>query len=354
VLRLRERERVCSSSGVLVRDGLEKGTILSRVSLRELVPAMTMVGCLLLPGAGIGAGALVPGDPFAGAKLFVDPSSNASRQVTEWRATRPEDAQRMEKIASTSNADWFTGGSGRAFREQVVARTRQIIRAGALPVYVLYDIPRRDCGAYSAGGAKTGAAYRRWIDGFASAIGKRKAVVVLEPDALPGLDCLSKSARTTRYALIHYAVDRLARNSHAVLYLDAGNSAWQSPSVMARRLRKAGVARARGFALNVSNYQTTEASIAYGNRLARLLGRKHFIVDTSRNGLGPWNGREYWCNPPGRALGLRPTARTVSRLADAYLWIKLPGESDGTCKGGPPSGQWWPEYALGLAERASW
>lgn len=323
------------------------------MSLRQLVPAMTMVGCLLLPGAGIGAGARASGNPFTGARLFVDPSSNASRQVAEWRTSRPEDAQQMKKIASTSQADWFTGGSGRALRQQVAARTRQIVKAGALPVFVLYDIPRRDCGAYSAGGAKTGAAYRRWIDGFATAIGKRKAVVVLEPDALPGLDCLSKPARTTRYALIHYAVDRLARNPRAVLYLDAGNSAWQPPSVMAQRLRKGGVARARGFALNVSNYQTTKASIAYGNRLARLLGRKHFIVDTSRNGLGRWSGSEYWCNPPGRALGLRPTAHTASRLADAYLWIKLPGESDGTCKGGPSAGTWWPEYALGLAERAS-
>lgn len=256
---------------------------------------MTMVGCLLLPGAGIGAGARASGNPFTGARLFVDPSSNASRQVAEWRTSRPEDAQQMKKIASTSQADWFTGGSGRALRQQVAARTRQIVKAGALPVFVLYDIPRRDCGAYSAGGAKTGAAYRRWIDGFATAIGKRKAVVVLEPDALPGLDCLSKPARTTRYALIHYAVDRLAR----------------------------------------------------------LLGRKYSIVDTSRNGLGRWSGSEYWCNPPGRALGLRPTAHTASRLADAYLWIKLPGESDGTCKGGPSAGTWWPEYALGLAERAS-
>jgi endoglucanase len=92
----------------------------------------------------------------------------------------------------------------------------------------------------------------------------------------------------------------------------------------------------------------------YGDRLARLLGRKHYVIDTSRNGLGPATGEEYWCNPPGRALGQRPTTNTTSSLADAYLWVKLPGESDGTCKGGPRSGTWWPEYALGLAERASW
>jgi endoglucanase len=320
--------------------------------VRHPAALLLIAGALLVGSPALGSS--TSSNPLVGAKLFVDPDSNAARQIAEWQATRPADAQKMQKIASTSQADWFTGGSGLTFRRQVVARTRQIVRARALPVYVLYNIPRRDCGSYSTGGAKNGAAYRRWINSFATAIGKRKVVVVLEPDALPALDCLSKAARKARYALIRYAVDRLARNPRAALYLDTGNSAWQPPSVMAKRLRKAGVARARGFALNVSNYQTTEASIVYGNRLARLLGRKHFIVDTSRNGLGPWSGPADWCKPPGRALGPRPTTRTASRLADAYLWIKLPGESDGTCKGGPPSGQWWPEYALGLAERASW
>jgi endoglucanase len=31
-----------------------------------------------------------------------------------------------------------------------------------------------------------------------------------------------------------------------------------------------------------------------------------------------------------------------------------PGFSDGTCNGGPAAGTWWPDYALGLAERAAW
>jgi endoglucanase len=321
-------------------------------SARLLIAAVALTGWLVL--SAIGAGARSSGNPFVGAKLFVDPGSNAARQVAEWQATRPEDAAQLEKIASTSQADWFVGDSGAAFRREVAARTRKIVRAGAMPVFVLYNIPRRDCGAYSAGGAKNGADYKRWISDFAAGVGKRKLAVVIEPDALPGLDCLGPAARSARYSLIRYAVRQIARNPHAAIYLDGGNSAWQSPSLMAKRLRKAGVADARGFALNVSNFQTTAASIAYGNRLARRLGRKHYVVDTSRNGLGPASGEEYWCNPPGRALGQRPTAKTASRLADAYLWIKLPGESDGSCKGGPPSGTWWPEYALGLAERASW
>ncbi|MCW2873942.1 glycoside hydrolase family 6 protein, partial [Actinacidiphila oryziradicis] len=37
---------------------------------------------------------------------------------------------------------------------------------------------------------------------------------------------------------------------------------------------------------------------------------------------------------------------------DAYLWVKRPGESDGSCRGAPPAGQWWSDYALRLARAA--
>ena len=74
------------------------------------------------------------------------------------------------------------------------------------------------------------------------------------------------------------------------------------------------------------------------------------MIDTSRNGRGPAGT---WCNPKRRGLGARPTTETSNPRVDALLWIKVPGESDGTCNGGPPAGHWWPGYALGLARRAS-
>ena len=64
-----------------------------------------------------------------------------------------------------------------------------------------------------------------------------------------------------------------------------------------------------------------------------------------------------WCNPPGRGLGIRPTTDTGDPLADAFLWVKVPGESDGQCSRGltdnggvdpewgivdPPAGAWFP------------
>ncbi len=36
----------------------------------------------------------------------------------------------------------------------------------------------------------------------------------------------------------------------------------------------------------------------------------------------------------------------------SFLWIKHPGESDGTCDGGPGAGQWFMDYALELVRDA--
>ncbi|MFF5504726.1 glycoside hydrolase family 6 protein [Streptomyces roseolus] len=101
---------------------------------------------------------------------------------------------------------------------------------------------------------------------------------------------------------------------------------------------------------------------------------EHFVIDTSRNGRGAWTpepgkytgGPEVWCNAPGRGLGPRPTADTGVPLVDAYLWIKIPGESDGSCARGtggtidpeygvvdPPAGTWWPAQAHALARNAT-
>lgn len=58
--------------------------------------------------------------------------------------------------------------------------------------------------------------------------------------------------------------------------------------------------------------------------------------------------------PRGRALGDPPRAVDDGTHLDALLWVKLPGESDGSCNGGPPAGQWWQDVALELARNASW
>jgi len=121
-------------------------------------------------------------------------------------------------------------------------------------------------------------------------------------------------------------------------------------------------------ALNVAGVESR-----YASQLGGTVPTTHFVVDTSRNGLGPWQypagvypSHEDWCNPPDRGLGARPTTDTGNALVDAHLWIKVPGESDGQCYRGtagpldpargiadPPAGQWFAQQARELIALAN-
>src|SRR3954471_24739554 len=293
----------------------------------------------------------VSGNPIAGATFWVNPNSNARQTANSWRVSRPADAAQMDKIANGSQAQWFGGWSGDIFTA-VTNAVSTVTSAGAVPVFVAYNIPQRDCGGLSGGGGATADAARNRISGFARALTGKRAVVILEPDAWTQMDCLSAADQSTRVSLIQYAIGVLKTASASVsVYLDGGHSAWKSASDQAARLTRANVAAADGFALNVSNFQYTSNSIAYGKAISALIGGKHFVIDTSRNGLGPTADNQ-WCNPAGRALGASTTTSTGDPLVDAYLWIKAPGESDGACNGAPAAGAWWADYALGLAQRA--
>lgn len=333
----------------------------ARLSVVGAIAVTALAAC-----GGDGAGVLGPGaggtataggstsspsgsvNPFAGEKLYVNPNSNARKTADAWRSTRPADADQMEKIAARSQARWFNEWVG-DIHTAVTGAMSAAESQGTIPVLVAYNIPDRDCGGLSGGGGATADGYRSWITAFANAIGGRKAAVILEPDALANMGCLSAAGQASRVDLIKYAIQAL-KGKGARVYLDAGHPAWHSAGEMARRLTLADIASADGFALNVSNFIATSLNTTYGEQISALVGGKHFIIDTGRNGLGATADYQ-WCNPPGRALGMAPTAITGNSLVDAYLWIKPPGESDGACNGAPAAGKWGPEYALELAKR---
>ena len=237
------------------------------------------------------------------------------------------------------------------------------------------------------------------------------------------------TAANDRFDMLNYAVSVLKAKPNVRVYLDGTHSSWLGAGDAAHRLSQAGVANADGFFLNVSNYRLTEHLEKYGAWVAKCLwfstdpgswglghfdwcasqyypadpndfstwhltdqwyadnvesqtwvpypgdaGLKKFVIDSSRNGQGPWTPTvsypdpQDWCNPPGRGLGRTPTADTGNELIDAYLWIKIPGESDGECTRGlgpggttvdpewgiidPPAGAWFPQMALQLAQNA--
>jgi endoglucanase len=353
-------------------------------------------------------------------------------------------ANLIREMTGEPQAVWLNGGSP----EEVKTRIEQIIanseNKGQVPVLVAYNIPYRDCGSYSAGGVDSRNQYEAWINGFAQGIGNHNAIVILEPDSIgiipyykdidgtvdscrPG-DANQYTAASFRFLMLNYAVDTLKSHSNTWVYLDGTQSRWLSVGDAAYRLVQAGVLRADGFFLNVSNYQPTEELIKYSTWVSKCIwytttprsngygkflncasqyhpakvddvstwgltddwytenvenqstypgnsGLIHFVIDTSRNGQGKWippKGKypdnQDWCNAPGRGLGELPTANTGRPLVDAYLWIKVPGESDGECTRGlgaagetidpewglidPVSGEWFPEMALILAQNA--
>ncbi|MBV9818437.1 MAG: glycoside hydrolase family 6 protein [Solirubrobacterales bacterium] len=294
--------------------------------------------------------------PPASGGLYVNPDTPALSQARVWRATGDaRDARAVLRIAVQPTAVWLTGNeSPRAAAARLVAAAAQ---ANGIAQLVLYDIPDRDCQSYSAGGARSAGEYERWIDQVAQGLGTRRVIVVVEPDAIDqaASGCISPDQALARYQLLAAAVTRLKSDPRARVYLDAGHAGWLSPAQLDEPLLQSGIAQADGFALNVANFQTTQASIAYGTELSRELGGKHFVIDTGRNGAGPppgsGGGVDQWCNPRGRALGSAPTLHTGVPLVDGFLWVKYPGESDGACSlGDPPAGVWWPQYALGLVD----
>lgn len=323
--------------------------------------AAVLGAVLLLAGcssSGDGGGdgdkpAAIAQQPEGSDPYWVNPDGNAARQVADYvKDGNEKNAALIRKIAEQPMGEWIGPDNPQDEAKGFTEAAQKVDREALL---VLYNVPHRDCGQFSKGGAADGDAYRTWLDSVAKGIGDRPATVILEPDALLHLvdGCTPQEFHEERYDLLKGAVQRLKQQPRTTVYMDAGNAGWHTPDALFEPLKRAGVADADGFAVNVSNFQTTKTSTEFGKQLSAKVGDKPFVIDTSRNGNGPYDGgdpAENWCNPPGRALGETPTTNTGEDLVDAYLWIKRPGESDGDCKGGPKAGDWWPEYALGLAK----
>jgi endoglucanase len=262
-----------------------------------------------------------PQHPFRGARLFVDDQTAGAR----WQ--REHGAGWLDPITTRPQARWLNGPDDLAELPALAARAR---RQRALLVLVAYYLPNRGCST-SDQGAPTSKRYRRWIDRLVDHLGSTRAAVVVEPDAVAA-DCFD----TRRAILLKHSVRRLAGAGQYV-YLDAGHARWRSTGEMAQRLLRAGIQYAQGFSVNVANRQTTRQSYQWGRELSDLLGGREFVVDTSRNGLGPPPDEpdrdDEWCNPRRQALGQAPTTRSGMPGLAALLWIKLPGESDGICGG---------------------
>jgi endoglucanase len=294
----------------------------------------------------------VGGNPLPGARFFVDREWGlAARFINRFPSLRT--------IADQPETKRFGGWDPNGG----LAVNRFLTRAeaadpSAVPLLAAYRLKHVHCGNHSDSRREQDA-YKRWIAGFARGIGNYRAVLFLEQDALITAGCLSSTGLRVRLAELRYAVDKLARLPHLVTYLDAGAADAVPAARTAHLLRLADVGRIQGFFLNSTHMDWTRKEIAYGRRISRATGGKHFVVSTAANGRGPLvphnrvkNGNEVLCNPSGRGLGPKPTTSTGFPGVDAFIWIGNPGRSGGPCHGSPATGVFWPAYAMGLVARA--
>jgi endoglucanase len=313
---------------------------------------------LLLTSALLGTAiSVVPASPAAAASpltlttgFYVDPNSSPAT----WARNNPSDARAARiqaSIGSKSMSRWF-GNWNTNISADVSAYVAAADAVDKLPILTAYNIPGRDaCGGQSGGGAGTPAAYQTWIAAFATAIGTRPAVVIIEPDGLGDFNCMTTAQITSRNSMLVYATNQFKTKAvNTWAYLDGGNVNWNPAATMATRLHNAGVANVRGFSLNVSNYYTTAQTTPYGDAINSGLAThgytRTYAIDTSRNGNGS-NG--VWCNPSGRKLG---TPTQTGGGAEMLLWVKTAGNSDGLCGAAPttPAGTFSPDLAIHLID----
>ncbi|WP_170866903.1 glycoside hydrolase family 6 protein [Nocardioides lianchengensis] len=291
-------------------------------------------------------------NPFLDRPQYVEAGSSTDEAARQAAADGDGNAAIYERLAKVPQGIWLTPEDFP--RGQVGDHVAEIVKKaddeGDLPVFVVYGIPDRDCtGGFSAGGLSN-EDYGPWVDEIARAAGGGDAaVVVLEPDALASaIDCDNRSERVD---LIAAAVDSL-REAGVTTYVDGGHSSWIRAGDLAPLLKEVGVDTVRGFATNVSNFQTDADERAFADELVELLGGDvHYVIDRGRNGNG---ASDEWCNPSGRAFGDQPGYVDDSTRLDAYLWVKPPGESDGECNGGPAAGGFWAQRVQELAAASGW
>ncbi len=312
----------------------------------------TAIGAALGSLAALATGAALLGaSPAAAAdsEFYANPDTSAAVWVRE----NPNDPRAdviRDRIASVPQATWFTQYNPGTVRSEVDAVVSAADAQGKTPILVVYNIPGRDCGNHSGGGAPSHDAYRAWVEEVAAGLNGRAATIVLEPDALPLVSGCSDPSDLLD-SMAHAGKALKAGSSQARVYFDIGHSAWLTPQAAADLLNGADIAgSAHGIATNTSNYNWTADEVAFAEAVIAATGVSGLkaVIDTSRNGNGPAPDEE-WCDPPGRMIGHPSTTATGNPLIDAFIWTKLPGGADGCIA---PAGQFVPQAAYDMAVNA--
>jgi len=339
------------------------------------------------------------GNPFLNVAFFLNPDYTATIEAAAQR--HPEMADAIRRVAQNPTAVWLDSIKALEKLPHWLDEAKKQQDANGKPTLTIvsvYNLPDRDCSAIASSGElkidENGEErYRKeFIDPIAAqfkAHPDQPIVVVLENDSLANLatNMAISGCRKAKKAYeegITYAIKSFYLPNVSI-YLDVAHAGWlgwednraRMGSVLRNVVMNAGgVHMIRGFATNTCNFThltnrdgaALEPSNPCPNELTyvklmremlKMYGfRDHgFIVDTSRNGKGgiraQWGS---WCNVRGAGIGERPRPIPVPRV-DAYVWMKPPGESDGTSGadaaiGAPQAGQFFDSYFIDLVQNA--
>ncbi|KAF8598772.1 cellulase CEL6B [Ceratobasidium sp. AG-I] len=339
------------------------------------------------------AGSTPTGNPFAGKEIYANGRYKAQVQA-EYNALVSEGntalAAKVAKLTTVPVGIWIADRASvpnigtylqDANNIQSSTGKKQIVNL------VIYDLPDRDCAAGASAGEYSSAnggeaKYKDFIADVKNQIQRYPNVLVaavLEPDSVgnmvgnQGIPFCATAAPVHKRSLA-YAISVLGVLPNVSLYLDGAHATWLGGQnnlgptanllggiyASAKQLNPNAVVR--GISTDVSNYNGLDVETTYYNNLQPYLASAgypaHFIVDQGRSGNQKVSraGAD-WCNFKYAGLGQRPTSNTGSSLIDAILWIKPPGESDGTSD--PKSTRYDPTCASNAAyvpspEAGSW
>ncbi|KAJ0398295.1 hypothetical protein P43SY_000817 [Pythium insidiosum] len=284
-----------------------------------------------------------------------------SGTLTAAAAEMKDCAFALNEVSKHAIATWYTDRESKQSGEQKLTQITSSCAESSRVTLVVYGMPQKDCeaGYSSSGYNQSPEDYKAFIKTLADKLGQRKALLVLEPDAV-GLMAKGGCGLTAGYGPnLKMAIETLSRNLNADIYVDVGYWVLMNPTdagniaKVVKELAQAG--RVKGISLNTSNYRSNKEisdlcgnfQKAYGDDSMRC------IADTSRNFKEPKNSE--WCNAKFGAIGHPPTSQTGFSNLDYFVWIKPVGESDGTCDGqghtdqamqGPAAGKFFKEHFM--------
>jgi len=224
------------------------------------------------------------GNPFSGVEFFINPYYTAEVDAAIAQMSDSSLIAKAEKMKTYSNAIWLdTIKNMNEWLEKNLkgALAQQTGSKKVLTVFVVYDLPGRDCHALASNGellandgdlARYKSDYIDVIEGHLKTYKSQPVVLIVEPDSLANLVTNLESTPACRdsekyYLEGHaYLIKKFGILPHVAMYLDIGHAFWlgwddnreKAGKVYAKVISSGSPGKVRGFTDNVANYTPWE------------------------------------------------------------------------------------------------